>query len=69
MKVLAVILLAILVSYSYFHSNLSNAVGFQAGYFDIACRRIEKAYSQPDLFIEAVKHAPAEQLELLRAAE
>ena len=36
MKVLAVILLAILVSYSYFHSNLSNAVGFQAGYFDIA---------------------------------
>lgn len=28
-------------------------------YFDIACRRIEKAYKQPDFFIE--KPAPAKQ--------
>ena len=36
-------------------------------YFDIACRRIEKAMAQPDLFIETP--APAEQLSLLGAAE
>jgi len=33
------------------------------GYFDIACRRIEAAYKQPDLFIE--KPAPAKQEALL----
>jgi len=32
-------------------------------YFDIACRRIEEAYKQPDLFIEPPK--PAKQEELL----
>ena len=29
-------------------------------YFDIACRRIEEAHRQPDMFIERPK--PAEQL-------
>jgi DNA modification methylase len=33
------------------------------GYFDIACRRIEAAYKQPDLFIE--KPAPAKQEAML----
>jgi hypothetical protein len=33
------------------------------GYFDIACRRIEKAYSQPDMFIE--RPSPAKQEALL----
>lgn len=32
------------------------------GYFDIACKRIEDAYKQPDMFIEPPK--PAEQLEM-----
>ncbi len=36
-------------------------------YFDIACRRIEAATKQPDLFIEQPK--PAKQLSLLDAAE
>jgi DNA modification methylase len=37
-------------------------------YFDIACRRIEEAYKQPDMFVSAP--APkAEQLDLLGAAE
>ena len=31
------------------------------GYFDIACRRIEKAYAQPDMLIEAEKVTPAKQ--------
>ena len=34
-------------------------------YFDIACRRIEDAYKQPDLFVEAEKAQPAEQLSLV----
>jgi len=34
-------------------------------YFDIACRRIEEAYKQPDLFIEAEKEKPPEQEVLL----
>ena len=34
-------------------------------YFDIACKRIEAAYAQPDLFVEKPK--PAEQLPLLAA--
>jgi DNA modification methylase len=37
------------------------------GYFDIACKRIRAAYAQPDLFIEAEKAKPAEQLNLLAA--
>jgi len=32
-------------------------------YFDIACRRIEEAYKQPDMFIEA-KRPPIEQVSL-----
>ena len=37
-------------------------------YFDIACRRIEQAYAQPDMFVQAP--APkAEQLTLLEAGE
>lgn len=37
-------------------------------YFDIACRRIEQAMQQPDLFIEQPAPAPT-QLDLLGAAE
>jgi site-specific DNA-methyltransferase (adenine-specific) len=33
-------------------------------YYEIACRRIEAAYAQPDMFVEAPK-TPAEQLQLL----
>jgi site-specific DNA-methyltransferase (adenine-specific) len=33
------------------------------GYFDIACKRIEEAYRQPDMFIE--RPAPPEQLDML----
>jgi len=33
-------------------------------YFDIACKRIEEAYKQPDLFIEQTKKA--EQIDLLK---
>jgi DNA modification methylase len=33
-------------------------------YFEIACRRIEAAYAQPDMFVEAPR-TPAEQLQLL----
>ena len=33
------------------------------GYFDIACRRIEEAYKQPDLFVEAEKQPAPEQLD------
>jgi site-specific DNA-methyltransferase (adenine-specific) len=36
-------------------------------YFDIACRRIEAAYAQPDLFVRAPEPKP-EQLSLLGAA-
>ena len=31
------------------------------GYFDIACSRIEKAYAQPDFFVEAPKHTDPKQ--------
>ena len=34
------------------------------GYFDTACRRVEEAYRQPDMFIEPPK--PAEQLDMLK---
>jgi len=37
-------------------------------YFDIACRRIEAAYKQPDLFVEQPKPKPV-QLSLMDAAE
>jgi len=36
-------------------------------YFDIACRRIEQAYAQPDLFV-APPAPPAQQLDLLSEA-
>lgn len=35
-------------------------------YFDIACKRIEAATKQPDLFIE--QPTPAEQLDLMEVA-
>jgi site-specific DNA-methyltransferase (adenine-specific) len=38
-------------------------------WFAVACRRIRDAYSQPDMFVEAAKVPPAEQLSLLGAAE
>lgn len=37
-------------------------------YFDIACKRIEAAYAQPDMFVSPPSPAP-EQLALLEAAE
>jgi len=37
-------------------------------YFDIACRRIEQAYKQPDLFIPSPSQPPARQLDLLAEA-
>ncbi len=37
------------------------------GYFDIACRRVEKAYAQPDLFVE--RPAPPQQLDMLEGGE
>jgi DNA modification methylase len=37
-------------------------------YFDIACRRIEQAYAQPDMFVEAPQ-PKAEQLSLLETGE
>ena len=40
-------------------------VELEPQWFDIACRRIEEAYKQPDLFIESEKPAKAEQLSLL----
>lgn len=39
------------------------------GYFETACKRIEAAYAQPDMFIEQEKPKPAEQLSLIGAAE
>lgn len=38
-------------------------------YFEIACKRIREAYSQPDMFVEQAKAEPAKQLDLLEAAE
>jgi hypothetical protein len=38
-------------------------------YFEIACRRIEEAYMQPDFFVEAAKAPQPEQLDMLGAAE
>jgi site-specific DNA-methyltransferase (adenine-specific) len=37
-------------------------------YFDIACKRIEQAYAQPDMFVEQPSPAP-KQLDLMEAAE
>lgn len=37
-------------------------------YFDIACRRIEQAYQQPDMFVEA-ERSQAEQLSLMEETE
>jgi DNA modification methylase len=34
-------------------------------YFEIACRRVEEAYRQPDLFIEAPKQPDPKQEDLL----
>jgi DNA modification methylase len=38
-------------------------------YFDIAVRRIEEAYRQPDMFVEQAKAPQPEQLDMLGAAE
>jgi DNA modification methylase len=37
-------------------------------YFDIACKRIEQAYAQPDMFVSPPSAKP-EQLNLMDAAE
>jgi site-specific DNA-methyltransferase (adenine-specific) len=37
-------------------------------YFDVACKRIEQAYAQPDMFVEQPIPAP-KQLDLMEAAE
>ena len=39
-------------------------VDLDPDYFDIACRRVEEAYRQPDFFVEPPK--PAEQLDMLK---
>ena len=31
-------------------------------YFDIACKRVEEAMRQPDLFIETPKHQPVQEV-------
>lgn len=43
-------------------------IDIEPTYFDIACKRIEQAYSQPDMFIEAEKPKPAEQLGMFTEA-
>jgi site-specific DNA-methyltransferase (adenine-specific) len=43
-------------------------VEIDPGHFETACRRIEAAYAQPDLFVESPEPKP-EQLSLLGAAE
>ena len=42
-------------------------VEIDEGYFDTACRRIEDAYRQPDMLIEAEKQTQPEQLDMLGA--
>lgn len=44
-------------------------IELEESYFDIACKRIEKAYAQPDLFIEQEKTPKPIQEELLEAGE
>ena len=39
------------------------------GYFETACKRIEAAYAQPDMFVEQDKKPKPEQLSLIGAAE
>lgn len=34
-------------------------------YFDIACRRIQEAYKQPDMFVRTAAKAAPEQLSLI----
>jgi site-specific DNA-methyltransferase (adenine-specific)/modification methylase len=38
------------------------------GYFDIACKRIEKAYAQPDMFVEASRNPEAKQADIFGSA-
>lgn len=38
------------------------------GYFDIACKRIEKAYAQPDMFVEASRNPEAKQTDIFGSA-
>ena len=38
------------------------------GYFDIACRRIENAYAQPDMFVEASRNPEAKQADIFGSA-
>lgn len=40
-------------------------VEIDAGYFEIACKRIRDAYAQPDMFIEQEKQPKAEQLDMM----
>jgi site-specific DNA-methyltransferase (adenine-specific) len=42
-------------------------IDIEEKYFSIACRRIEEAMRQPDLFVEPVK--PAEQLDLMEITQ
>lgn len=44
-------------------------IELEESYFDIACKRIEKAYAQPDLFIEQEKAPKPEQRNLLEVSE
>lgn len=47
------------------HGRRFVGVEIEERYFEIACRRILDAYRQPDMFIEAEKAKPAEQLEMI----
>jgi len=39
-------------------------IEIDSGYFEIACKRISDAYSQPDLFVDSTKAEPENQEEM-----
>jgi len=41
----------------------------EEGFFDIACRRIEEAYKQPDLFIDAPKEPTQQELNVYKEGD
>ena len=44
-------------------------IELEPSYFDIACRRIEEAYRQPDMFIEQVKAPKANTPDMFAEAD
>jgi len=51
-----------------FHREIVSLRGGVATYFDIACRRIEKAYAQPDMFVETSRNPEAKQADIFGSA-